>query len=119
MSHSPWTADRRHGRLGFRQKHIGEDVLVASLTHDKPIGCRGVEYNGIVLNAIKGGKFKPVLVNQSPIGRNPRSNPATYTKLADTIRDLFATVTGLSPSHFSFNRSEGACPTCTGLGRWK
>jgi excinuclease ABC subunit A len=55
-------------------------------------------------------------VDQSPIGRNPRSNPATYTKLADTIRDLFATVTGLAPSHFSFNRPEGACPTCTGLG---
>ncbi len=56
------------------------------------------------------------MVDQSPIGRNPRSNPATYTKLADIIRDLFATVTGLSPSHFSFNRPEGACPTCGGLG---
>ena len=59
---------------------------------------------------------KPVLVDQSPIGRNPRSNPATYTKLADIIRDLFAKETGLSPSHFSFNRPEGACPTCEGLG---
>jgi len=61
-------------------------------------------------------KLTPVLVDQSPIGRNPRSNPATYTKLADTIRDFWAEQTGLSPSSFSFNRPEGACPTCKGLG---
>jgi excinuclease ABC subunit A len=58
----------------------------------------------------------PILVDQSPIGHNPRSNPATYTKLADPIRDLFAQATGLSPSHFTFNRPEGACPTCEGMG---
>ena len=61
-------------------------------------------------------RSKPVMVDQSPIGRNPRSNPATYTKLADLIRDLFAAASGLSASHFSFNRPEGACPTCHGLG---
>jgi excinuclease ABC subunit A len=99
------------GVSGSGKSTLVEDVLVASLTRGKPIGCRCV-----VLDVIKDKKFKPVLVDQSPIGRNPRSNPATYTKLADTIRDLFAAVTGLSPSHFSFNRSEGACPTCTGLG---
>ena len=57
-----------------------------------------------------------MFVDQSPIGHNPRSNPATYTKLADIIRDLFASGTGLSPSHFSFNRPEGACPACEGMG---
>ena len=57
-----------------------------------------------------------MLVDQSPIGRNPRSNPATYTGLADVLRDLFAAVTGLSPSNFTFNRPEGACPACQGLG---
>jgi excinuclease ABC subunit A len=56
------------------------------------------------------------MVDQSPIGRNPRSNPATYTKLSDAIRDLFSAVTGLSKSHFSFNRPEGACPECKGIG---
>ena len=66
--------------------------------------------------AIDGPALEVAIVDQSPIGRNPRSNPATYTKLADTIRDLFAAVTGLSPSHFSFNRPEGACPACEGLG---
>ena len=65
----------------------------------------------------EGPLLKPVFVDQSPIGHNPRSNPATYTKLADIIRDLFAAATGLSPSHFSFNRPEGACPACEGHGR--
>jgi len=82
------------------------DVLVPSLESKNPKGC----------NKIEGPILKPVLVDQSPIGRNPRSNPATYTKLADIIRDLFAAATGLSPSHFSFNRPEGACPVCKGMG---
>lgn len=57
-----------------------------------------------------------LVVDQSPIGRNPRSNPATYTKLSDVIRDWFASETDLSASHFSFNRPEGACPECEGMG---
>jgi len=101
------------GVSGSGKSTLVEDVLVASLTSGKPEGCRAID---LAPHAGRGAKFKPVLVDQSPIGRNPRSNPATYTKLADTIRDLFATVTGRSPSHFSFNRPEGACPTCSGLG---
>jgi len=83
-----------------------EDVLVASLSRGQPAGCREID----------GRRLKPILVDQSPIGRNPRSNPATYSGLADIVRDHFATATGLSPSHFSFNRPEGACPECAGLG---
>jgi excinuclease ABC subunit A len=94
------------GVSGSGKSTLVEDVLVSTLAGGKPKGCR----------AIEGVHPKPVLVDQSPIGRNPRSNPATYTKLTDIIRDLFATVSGLSPSHFSFNRPEGACPTCGGLG---
>jgi excinuclease ABC subunit A len=94
------------GVSGSGKSTFVEDVLVASLKEKTPVGCQTLE----------GPALKPVLVDQSPIGRNPRSNPATYTKLSDTIRDLFATVTGLSPSHFSFNRPEGACPTCKGMG---
>ena len=56
-----------------------------------------------------------VLIDQSPIGLSPRSTPATYTKLFDEIRRLFARANGMSASMFSFN-SEGACPTCHGLG---
>jgi excinuclease ABC subunit A len=94
------------GVSGSGKSTLVEDVLVASLICKEPFGCRGIE----------GPPLKPVMVDQSPIGRNPRSNPATYTKLADPIRDLFATAGGFSPSHFSFNRPEGACPTCHGLG---
>ena len=94
------------GVSGSGKSTLVEDVLVASLKGQKPIGC----------SAIEGPALKPELVDQSPIGRNPRSNPATYTKLSDIVRDFFAASTGLSPSHFSFNRPEGACPTCKGMG---
>jgi excinuclease ABC subunit A len=94
------------GVSGSGKSTLVEDVLVASLSAQQPVGCRGVE----------GPMLKPVLVDQNPIGRNPRSNPATYTKLSDVIRDRFAAATGLSASHFSFNRSEGACPACNGMG---
>lgn len=94
------------GVSGSGKSTLVEDVLVASLASGAPCGCQ----------AILGPTLKPVLVDQSPIGRNPRSNPATYTKLADLIRELFALAGGFSPSHFSFNRPEGACPTCHGLG---
>jgi excinuclease ABC subunit A len=94
------------GVSGSGKSTLVEDVLVASLTKGLPTGCQGID----------GPALKPVMVDQSPIGRNPRSNPATYTKLADTIRDLFAATGGFSPSHFSFNRPQGACPTCHGLG---
>ena len=94
------------GVSGSGKSTFVEDVLTASLSSGEPAGC----------HAIDGPALKAVMVDQDPIGRNPRSNPATYTKLADVIRDCFATATGLSPSHFSFNRPEGACPACKGIG---
>ena len=94
------------GVSGSGKSTFVEDVLAASLVAGEPVGCQAVE----------GQVLKPVMVDQSPIGRNPRSNPATYTKLSDIIRDSFAAATDLSPSHFSFNRPEGACPTCKGIG---
>ena len=62
-----------------------------------------------------------VLVDQTPIGRTPRSNPITYIKAFDLIRDLFASQpeakrAGLTPGHFSFNVPGGRCNTCEGDG---
>jgi excinuclease ABC subunit A len=63
-----------------------------------------------------------ILVDQTPIGRTPRSNPVTYLKAFDAIRDLFAAtkdakVRGLSASHFSFNVPGGRCEACEGEGQ--
>jgi len=61
------------------------------------------------------------LIDQSPIGRTPRSNPITYVKAFESIRKLFAAIpsarrAGLTPSHFSFNSGPGRCPRCQGNG---
>lgn len=73
--------------------------------------------------SLKGIEFidKIIAIDQTPIGRNPRSNPATYIKLFDEIRDLFSQLPeskarGYLPGRFSFNVKEGSCPQCEGMG---
>ncbi|MBI4873826.1 MAG: excinuclease ABC subunit UvrA [Acidobacteria bacterium] len=74
---------------------------------------RGVERAGLIAEAI--------LVDQSPIGRTPRSNPVTYIKAFDQIRELLASTPeagrrGYTAGHFSFNIPGGRCETCQGDG---
>ncbi len=76
-------------------------------------GCDGIECYDKVID-----------IDQSPIGRTPRSNPATYTKLFDHIRELYsltpeAKVRGYKPGRFSFNVRGGRCETCKGDGTIK
>jgi excinuclease ABC subunit A len=77
------------------------------------LGCEGIECYDKVID-----------IDQSPIGRTPRSNPATYTKLFDHIRELYsltpeAKVRGYKPGRFSFNVRGGRCETCKGDGQIK
>ncbi|MDD2766205.1 MAG: excinuclease ABC subunit UvrA [Candidatus Moranbacteria bacterium] len=74
-------------------------------------------------NTFTGSEYlsRAVLIDQSPIGRTPRSNPATYTGAWTHIRDLFASsedarVRGWKAGRFSFNRPGGRCETCEGNG---
>ncbi len=75
-------------------------------------------------DAIKGLEYidKIVNIDQSPIGRSPRSNPGTYTKLFDHIRDLFSElpeskIRGYDKGRFSFNVKGGRCEACRGHGQ--
>ena len=94
------------GVSGSGKSTLIEDVLFESLKSKKSIGCKALENPNI----------KPILVDQGPIGKNPRSNPATYTKIADSIRKLFGKSTKFKPTFYSFNTTEGACETCKGMG---
>jgi len=65
---------------------------------------------------------KVIAIDQSPIGRTPRSNPSTYIKLFDDIRDLFCELpeskaNGFKPGRFSFNVLDGSCVNCRGMGQ--
>lgn len=67
---------------------------------------------------------KVILIDQSPIGRTPRSNPATYTKVFDLVRDVYALtreakVYGFKKGQFSFNVKGGRCEACEGQGQIK
>ncbi len=107
------------GVSGSGKSTLVIDVLFRSLEHGfsqkKPVfeGCR----------AIKGLEHldKLIDIDQSPIGRTPRSNPATYTGLFSFIRDVFAQlpesrVRGYKPGRYSFNVKGGRCEVCQGDG---
>ena len=90
-------------------------TLLGKLNHarTRPGVCRCVE--GVE------NLDKVIDIDQSPIGRTPRSNPATYTSLFNDIRDLFAStndakVRGYGPGRFSFNVKGGRCEACSGDG---
>ena len=107
------------GVSGSGKSTLVHDVLYAGLKKQ-----RG-EWNSHVgfFKEINGGKLVDdiILVDQSPIGRTPRSNPVTYIKAYDVIREVFAGTNGAkskgyNASHFSFNVPGGRCEICQGSG---
>lgn len=93
-------------------------VLANKLNHARQLPGKHKSVTGL------GDLDKVVHVDQSPIGRSPRSNPATYTGLWDPIRQLFAQtpeakVRGYGPGRFSFNVKGGRCESCSGDGTLK
>jgi len=79
--------------------------------------------NALPYTSVEGIKNidKVIEIDQSPIGRTPRSNPATYTKVFDEIRKLYGSLSeskirGYKPGRFSFNVKGGRCETCKGAG---
>ena len=107
------------GVSGSGKSTLVHDVLYAALKRakgdwDRKVGAhRRLEGHELVSDV--------VLVDQAPIGRTPRSNPVTYLKAFDPIRELFAATKdaksrGLTASHFSFNVPGGRCEACQGEG---
>ncbi|NGX58112.1 MAG: UvrABC system protein A [Chlamydiae bacterium] len=110
------------GVSGSGKSSLVSDILYPSLSNQFHGGEHGVGAH----KDIKGLKHidKVIGIDQSPIGRNPRSNPATYIKLFDDIRDLFAQLPesksrGYLSGRFSFNVKEGSCTQCSGMGMIK
>ncbi|MFD4636519.1 excinuclease ABC subunit UvrA [Lentzea sp. NPDC058436] len=100
------------GKSSLLHEALGEGMR-AALAGESCDAVREVDPAGISWVAV---------VDQEPIGRTPRSNPATYTKAFDHIRTLFAGTAGakergLKASAFSFNAAGGRCEDCTGYGR--
>ena len=110
------------GVSGSGKSTLVHDVLYQALAAEKGItNGPGTAVNGF--KKISGGQYisDVVLVDQSPIGRTPRSNPVTYIKAFDAIRDVFASTAeaqkrGYTSGHFSFNIPGGRCETCQGDG---
>jgi len=91
-------------------KRLGADLMRMKTRPGKCDRIEGIEYLDKVVD-----------IDQSPIGRTPRSNPATYTGLFNDIRDLFASTQeaksrGYGPGRFSFNVRGGRCEACSGDG---
>ncbi|MFD0362294.1 excinuclease ABC subunit UvrA [Nocardia sp. GCM10030253] len=110
------------GVSGSGKSTLVNDIL-ATVLANKLNGARQVPGRHTRINGLDE-LDKLVQVDQSPIGRTPRSNPATYTGVFDKIRTLFAATTeakvrGYQPGRFSFNVKGGRCEACSGDGTLK
>jgi excinuclease ABC subunit A len=107
------------GVSGSGKSTLVDDILYRAAAH----ALHGTRLRAGAHDRIEGLELidKVINIDQSPIGRTPRSNPATYTKTFDLIRDLFAQtpdarMRGYKPGRFSFNLRGGRCEACEGDG---
>ena len=111
------------GVSGSGKSTLLHQVLYQALGEAKRQQSAGPARGAATWESLEGDQFidEVVLVDQSPIGRTPRSNPVTYIKAFDAIRELFASLAeakkrGFTAGHFSFNIPGGRCETCQGDG---
>ncbi len=109
------------GVSGSGKTTLVRDILYPALQQNLPdqSGKQPGLFDGIEGSMKKIGRVE--FINQSPIGKSSRSNPVTYVKAYDYIRDLFSSqqlskIRGFQPKHFSFNVEGGRCETCKGEG---
>jgi len=110
------------GVSGSGKSTLVEDILYRGVAHQLHLAARRAGAH----DEIAGIEHidKVIEIDQSPIGRTPRSNPATYTKVFDDIRSLFARtpdakLRGYATGRFSFNVKGGRCEACQGQGQEK
>jgi excinuclease ABC subunit A len=106
------------GVSGSGKSTLVHDVLYNALASRLGLAAPRGEYERLECDTVL---TDVVLVDQSPLGRTPRSNPITYIKAFDGVRELFAATPearkrGYTPGHFSFNLPGGRCETCQGDG---
>jgi excinuclease ABC subunit A len=108
------------GVSGSGKSTLMNDVIYRQVNAKK---IRYLDDTKSKVNSVKNTEYidKIIQIDQSPIGRTPRSNPATYTKVFDHIRELFAAtpearVKGFKAGRFSFNMPQGRCANCEGKG---
>ncbi|MGA8212946.1 MAG: excinuclease ABC subunit UvrA [Candidatus Sulfotelmatobacter sp.] len=111
------------GVSGSGKSTLLHQVLYQALGEAKKQQSTGPARGAATWESLEGDQLidEVVLVDQSPIGRTPRSNPVTYIKAFDAIRELFAGLPeakkrGFTSGHFSFNIPGGRCETCQGDG---
>ena len=111
------------GVSGSGKSTLLHQVLYRALAQAKGQSSNGTDGTAASWDSLTGDQLidEVVLVDQSPIGRTPRSNPVTYIKAFDAIRELYASLPeakkrGFSAGHFSFNIPGGRCETCQGDG---
>ncbi len=132
------------GPSGAGKSTLFRDLLHPAVAHaiktrsKKLTGPAFAKATGFAAHAVRTGRHHPVFgtlsgasgfrsvieVDQAPIGKTPRSTPATYLGIFDLIRQFFASlpeskIRGYTASRFSFNTTGGRCPTCEGAGRIK